>query len=501
MNKNMIYCNKINCLKSGMFTICATLLFSFSSLFAQKIEITPVEFNSSTDDFAPAITQNGRKIYYTSDRTKNRQKVYVVEKTSSGWSMPTEIEGDVNDGRENGSVTLTPDGQYMIFAAYKHSISSEGRTDLYSARKVKGKWTDVQNLGPAVNSPYWDTQPSISSDGNTLFFVSDRPGGQGGTDIWISQRTREGWTKPVNAGSAINSSHDEISPIIAPDSKTFTFASDRPGGQGGFDIYFAKYNQGSFGSVKNAGEPINSKADECFYVPLQNTNVALLSSSRSGGAGALDVYTVVPNPFPSDAVVFVNGTVYDADTKESLGANIYVTDLKTGKRVATFNSDDQNGTYYIVLQPGRTYSITAQKPGYLFYSERFEIPAEEKGRETVKDIAISKTDTRLLIFFDYDKTALKEESNPELERIVEFLRDNPNVNISLEGHTDDVGPDSYNDKLSLDRANAVRDYLVQAGIDGDRIKTKGYGKRKPLIKEKTDEARASNRRVELKISK
>ncbi len=472
-----------------------------ADLSAQKTKIAPVSFNSGADDFAPAVTENLRKMFFTSDKSKSKQKVYFVEKTSEGWTFPDELEGDINDGRQCGSVTLTPDGQYMIFAAFRHDVGGEGRTDLYSARKIKGEWKDVQNLGPAVNSSYWDSQPSISADGNTLYFTSDRPGGQGGSDIWVAHRTREGWAKPVNAGSAINTSYDEMAPVVSHDNKTFTFASNRPGGQGGFDIYYSKVRGESFTEPSNAGTPVNSAGDDMFFYSIPNTNVAYFSSSREGGQGGLDIYTAIPNPYPSDAVVYVWGTVRDSKTQKPLGAKITITDLKTGQKVSTFNSDDETGNYYVVLQPGRNYSVTASKDGYLFYSEKFEIPQEAKGDELMKDIYLSQTDTRLLIFFDFDKSELKEESSPELDRVVEFLQDKPTVEIMLEGHTDDVGDPNYNMRLSLDRANQVKSYLVKNGIAPSRITTKGYGSTQPLINEKTEDARAKNRRVEMKIVK
>lgn len=474
-------------------------LLSCPDIFAQMVEIRGFEHNSAYDDFAPALTRNGRMMYFTSERKKGRQKVYSVERSSSGWTTPDDIGSDINNGVQNGAVTLTPDGNYMIFAAYRHGVTGEGRTDLFSARRIDGQWTDVQNLGPAVNSDAWDSQPCISSDGTTLYFVSDRPGGNGGTDIYYSTKTREGWTKAQNAGTAINSSADEMSPIIAWDMRNFSFASNKSGGQGGFDIYIAKVNNNVFSDVKNAGSPINSSADEYFFVTLSNSDVAYFSSNRAGGSGELDIYTAIPNPYKSGSVVMVRGVVRDEKTNKPLGAKIIVTDLKTGQKAAELQSDDQTGDYFVVLQPGRTYSITAESEGYLFYSERYEIANDDKGREVTNDIYLSPTNTRLLIFFDFDKFELKGESIPEIERLIEYLRDYPKVKMLIEGHTDDVGTDQYNDKLSLDRANSVKDYLVSAGLDKNRIKTEGIGKRRPIVKETTDAARAKNRRVEVKI--
>lgn len=473
-----------------------------ADMFAQPVEVEPVDFNSSRDDFAPVVTQSNRKMFITSERSKKKQRIYLLEKKNSEWSSPSALDGDVNNSDQTGTVAITPDGQYIIFAATNHDVAGHGRTDLYSARKMKGEWTDIVNLGPNVNSPYWDSNPTLSSDGNTLFFASDRPGGQGGVDIWFCERTREGWTKAKNAGSSINTEYDEMTPYLSLDDKTFSFSSNRPGGQGGYDIYFAQRSSNtSFSSIKNAGSPINSEYDEYSYMSLQNMNVGYFSSNRPNkDGGELDIYTAVPNPNKGNPVVFASGVVTDAETDEIIpGCRIVITDLATKQKIATFYSDDETGEYNVVLQPGKKYSITATAPNYLFHSEKFEIPADDKGRNIEKDIKLSKSTAILLLFFDYDKAELKDESLPELDRVVEYLNTSSNTRIRLEGHTDDQGDAAYNKKLSLNRANAARDYLVKAGIDKKRIDTEGFGKEKPRMQGSTDEARTSNRRVEMFI--
>lgn len=473
------------------------LLLAFGVINGQEIQIKQVDINSTGDDFAPALSPNGRIMYLTSERDGYQQNVYVVQRTSTGWTVPDEISGYVNDGDQNGSVAVTPDGQFMVFAAYEHGVEGFGRTDLYSAEKIDGKWRNVQNLGPMINSGAWDSQPNLSYDGNTLYFVSDRPGGEGGADIYFSVKSRDGWGKARSIGKKINTSSDEMSPYIGMDNKSFYFASNKAGGMGGFDLYYTTIQRNTIGDLKNIGAPINTSSNEIFYCPISNTEYAYFSSDRGGGIGMYDIYMVVPNPFPTDEVIMVSGIVADDETKEPLGSDIVVTDLLTGKAVANFRSDDETGDYYVVLQKGNVYSITAYKSGYLFYSEEFKIAPTEKGHEKKKDIFLSPTKTRLLIFFDFDKFDLKNESIPELERVVEYLKDNEDYQIRFEGHTDDQGTDAYNDELSLKRAESVKKYVVDAGISPDRIDTKGMGKRHPLMQGTSDEARARNRRVEM----
>lgn len=479
--------------------IIISFLFAFG-LFAQNLQIKPLSINTEYDDFSSQITKNGNEMFFTSDKD-GKQAIYEAKWSGKSWFEHDKLSKSINSGDENGSVALTPDGQYMIFAAFNHDVQGNGRTDLYSARKIDGSWTDVQNLGVAINSEHWDSQPTLSSDGNTLYFVSDRPSSKSGTNIFQSSRTREGWTKatPVNS---VNTDYDEMSPFIAADNTTFSFSSNKPGGNGGFDIYFSKLSGDNFTDSKNAGNIINTDKDEYFYVIKANSDVAFFSSSRNGGNGGLDIYTAIPNPYQADGVVIVSGKVLNAHSRKPLGTDIILTDLATGEETAYLSSDDEIGEYYVVLQAGKRYSITADEEGFVFYSEVFEIPSNIKENEIKKDIylnPIGPGSTRLVVFFDFDKATLKNESKPELERIKRFLNKNTEVKIELHGHTDDQGTDEYNMQLSKDRALAVKNYLINGGIDSNRIETKGFGESKPLINETNDEARAKNRRVEMVI--
>lgn len=486
-----------------MKKIILILFFTITYLsLAQVVQVIELPINTSYDEFSSQTTRISSEMYISSDRD-GKQKIYLVKRDGESWSVENSIGREVNSGSENGSVALTPDGQYMIFASYEHNVDGFGRTDLYSARKIEGEWTDIQNLGVAINSEYWDSQPSLSSDGKTLYFVSDRPGGKGGTDIYVSNRTREGWSQAVSV-SSLNTDNDEMTPFIAADNSTFTFASNRGGSFGGFDIYFTRLRNGSFSTPSNAGNIINSPQDEYFYVVNPNTDIAYFTSSREGGKGALDIYSAVPNPHPSDDVVFVTGIVKDATDESPLGSEIIITDLASGEETAYLASDDETGEYYVVLQRGKQYSITSESPGYVFYSEKFEIPDKIETKIINKDILlnpIGSGKTRLLIFFDFDKSTLQNQSKPELERVIKFLNRNPELKIELHGHTDDQGATDYNDKLSKDRSNTVKEYLVRGGIENSRINTIGFGESQPLINEKTDSARAKNRRVEMVIVK
>lgn len=481
----------------NLFLILLFAAFAFS----QKVEIENLDINSSGDDFAPYLSRNKQELYFTTEKGDQGQLNFISKSDDMNFDSRSRIPGDINSGTENGSIAITPDGQYMIFSSYENDVLGKGRTDLYSAKKVNGKWVDIQNLGVAINSDAWDSNPTLSSDGMTLYFASDRSGGKGGADIYMSKRTREGWTEAKNV-SELNSSADDLTPNLAWDDKTLSISSNRSGGNGGFDIYFSTLNGNSFSAPKNADSPINSAADEYSYYVIAGTENAYFASSRDGGKGMLDIYSANPNPHKADDIVNVYGTVTDGLTGEKIGADIYITDLISGENKGIMKSDDEDGEYYVILKPGNDYSLTADKKEYVFHSEEFDLKDKGESYDVQKNIElfpISKGKTSLMVFFDFDKASLQDKSKPELERLTRFLNLYPDIKIRLDGHTDDQGNAEYNNKLSKDRADSVKDYLVNNGIKSDRVETKGFGKSKPLINETTDEARAKNRRVELII--
>lgn len=488
--------------------VCILVLVASASLSAQvttrtlraQVEIFPFEYNSSADDFCPAITHNGAMLYFTSERS-GEQRIYVCRSRAGQWLSPERIR-TLGDAKQIGCPTLTPDGQTMIFAAYQHEAGGSGRTDLYMSKRKEGYWTQGINLGSSVNSDSWDSQASLSSDGQILYFASDRPGGKGGTDLYRCRWLGDRWSAPEPL-TELNTEYDEITPSIAPDNKTLYFASNRPGGVGGYDIYVARLQGTRFSSPQNIGAPINSASDDISYIALPNSTTAYFASDRTGGRGGYDIYRAVPNPEMPEPVVTMRGIVRNSATQIPLGADIIITDLKTRQKVATLRSDDETGEYYVTLTAGRTYAVTAYHPDYLFYSEQIEVPSSERGRDLEKNIDLApianESATRLLVFFDFDKADLKDESLPELDLAAEFLRTHPAVRVRIEGHTDDVGTDEYNLQLSRRRADAVKKYLVSKGIDERRITTIGYGKSQPKVKDTTPEGRAQNRRVEMKI--
>ncbi len=504
-----------------------SLLVSFATLLAQpeparnlpvkdrsEIKITKMPFNGTYDDFAPVIIRGGRSMIFTSARpgpysSSGEQSLFVSENQGGRqWGDAQPISQGLARAEHVGAAALTPDGNFMIFAAYDWDAANDdqngsGRTDLYSAVRVGGAWGEVQNLGPVVNSDGWDSQPSLSPDGRLLFFASDRKGGFGGTDIYVSRLTAAGWSAPVNLGSQINTAFNEMAPTFSPDGKVLFFSSNGLGGVGGYDL-FAAHGGNQMGmnwkDVENMGTPINSTGDEYFWVSVPNSTDGYFSSDRGGDQ---DIYLAVPNPFPPEALVTVTGHVADAVSRHPIAASITVTDLTTGEAIANYRTDDLTGDYYVMLPRGRHYSITAEAPNYIFYSDEYEVPKDTKGEELTKDIFLQPTSggtTRLLVYFDYDKADLQDESLPDLRRAVQFLKNNPDVTAEVAGHTDSIGNATYNRDLSERRADAVRQYLIDHGVAPSRLKAVGYGELQPVADNGTPEGRARNRRVELRVT-
>lgn len=475
--------------------IIGALFMACTSLSAQSVEISAFPYNTPGDDLPTSITRHGRKLYLTRDL--GHQRIYVSERTPTGWGSPRLVSSSVNDGTEVGGASLQSNGTEMFFSAYEHAAGTAGRTDIYSATKA-GERPQVSVLPQGINSEHWDSQPALSADATVLIFASDRPGGAGKSDLYISRKRRGGWTAATPL-VGVNSAADEMSPTIAADGKTIFFASDRPGGAGGFDLYTGTLEGGEVRNVKSLGSPINSPGDEYYYVLYPNSTTALFASSRPGGAGELDVYIAAPSPVTARPMVLVEGNVMDADTRRPVGgAKITATDLRTGEAVAEYTADAEDGRYYVVIPAEVAYSLTAEQDGYIFHSEPFNAKASAVPLErTIELYPVANGRTSLLVSFDFDKSDLKSESTPDLERAVELLKKNPSFSVVIEGHTDDVGKADYNDALSLRRAESVKSYLVAGGIASDRVKAVGFGSRQPLIKATTDEARAKNRRVEM----
>jgi outer membrane protein OmpA-like peptidoglycan-associated protein len=488
------------------------------------------KINTAADEYAPAITGNGKILYFTSTRPNHfsdkigDESIWYSIKKGNEWGEPVNLKFPIDGKWNQGTTAIQPDGQYVYFALKTDERNDGyGNFDLYYSKLEGTKWLQPKNLGPVVNSSYWDHNPTISSDGRTLVFASNRPGGFGRSDLWMSKKDNHGqWGNPVNLGSTVNSSADELAPFLALDNKTLYFSSNGKPTVGGFDIFVSQYSSGGWSHRRNIGKPYNSSKDEYFITIPAANDTAYISSNREGSIGkSLDIWLVVPPPLkaiskePIANVIAVTGIVSEFNSKpeKSIRAKLAITDLSNDEIVAEFESNSANGEYYIVLPAGKNYGVTAKATGYLFYSSQFEIPLHAKYEEIRKDIKMfplkksgttgsDKPTVRLMVFFDYGKATLRPESFTDLKNAIEFMKDNPQIYVEIAGHTDKRGTDEINDKLSEDRASTVASYIVVNGnIDPERVKPVGYGKRNLLFNGDTEEIHHANRRVEMVLIK
>ena len=363
-------------------------------------------------------------------------------------------------------------------------------------------------MGFPINTSGWESQPSLSADGKTLYFVSDRKGGLGSYDIWKSIIGDDGkWIMPENLGSNINTVYNEQYPFIHPDGKTFYFSSTGWTGLGGKDLFISRSDTLNVWSKPiNLGFPINTYGDESGLTINSSGSKAFFSSNNFNGFGGFDIYSFdLPQNIRPSAVNYVKGVVFDDSDKKRLGALIDIIDLRTGNSIYTSYSDAIDGTFLGTLPKGNQYSLNASKEGYLFYSENFSLEKFIIGKPIelevpLQKIAVGKKVVLKNIFFDSNKYDLKPASKAELQKLIEFLQENPTVYIEIDGHTDDVGDDQSNLILSQNRSKAVFQYLIEHEINSSRIKYKGFGETMPVADNKTSAGKANNRRTEFVIT-
>ena len=379
-----------------------------------------------------------------------------------------------------------------------------GSCDLYVSDLDGRGWKRGSNLGSPVNGGAWDCQPAISGDGHTLIFSSNRPGGFGGKDLWISYLKQGKWSVPKNMGPAINTRDDDDAPFLHYDGVTLYFSSLGHPGFGGSDIFMSRMGaDAQWSTPENLGSGLNTSEDEFGLYIDAGGKKGYFASDRKGGLGRLDIYQFdVPEKFKPIPVTYVSGRIEDAQGGLPLMARVRVVELSTGKVVFS----DSVSNFFIPLTAGGNYALFATAKGYVPHSMNFQPTAstlDQPFSVVAKLTPINNNSVFVLrnLFFDTDKYDLKPESAEELLQLVELMKMNPKMEVMITGHTDNQGAADYNVKLSENRAASVVAYLVKAGIASARLKWKGYGDSRPAAPNDTEEGRAKNRRIELVILK
>ena len=472
---------------------------------------TPVNLgdsiNSTHDEYYPSFTINDSLFVFTRRGEGIREDFMQSIKQKNGTHSKAKIiDGSINTEPSKGGINISQDGEWLLFAG-NFPGKGFGNFDLYISYNTPAGWSEPLNLGENINTGFWESSPSLSPDKNALYFSSDRPGGYGGKDLYVSYRQSNGsWSKAENMGPNINTAGDELAPFIHADNQTLYFTSNGLAGYGGTDIYVVRKSpDNKWGIPENLGYPINTVENEgSLFVTADGLN-AYYTSDRADTRGGLDLYKFELRPdIRPVKTLYVQGYITDANTKKGIPSAVELTDNHT-QQLVTKIPTDETGFYFMTLPLGKDYTFTVNRKGYLFYSDVFALSTKQPDSTYQKDIALQPVSlnasvTLKNIQFELNSFELQKMSLIELEKLIQLLNDNPSIKVKINGHTDNSGNTADNLKLSNNRAKAVVEYLVNKGIDANRLSYQGLGESKPIADNSTEDGRAKNRRTEFTIT-
>ncbi|MEO6286544.1 MAG: OmpA family protein [Dyadobacter sp.] len=491
-----------------------------SSKFAQNAIKNPLVIKKTSmgdtvnflgTQYFPVMTADDETLIFTGLTENRDENIYITHRKQNGgatnvWDVPEEISKSINTANNEGTCSVSADGRTLVFTACNRQ-DGFGSCDLYIAHKDGKDWSAPINLGQQVNTRDWESQPSLSADGHTLYFASDRKGGQGKRDIWITHLDeKKQWTAPKNLGATINTPDEENAPFIHANGRTLFYASNGLTGLGGFDIFISQRIDTVWAQPKNLGYPINTVADQVgMYIASDGQRAYYTDDTSERGKGRSLIYTFQLPESVQQMIIptrYAKGKVFDKNTGTALASDIDLFDLKTQQKVGAFTSDGKTGSFLTVLNSGGEYAFYVSKTGYLFKSLSFTV--SDSTSFVNLDIpleAIEKDRAEVLnnIFFQTGQYELDDKSKVELNKMVDFLNKNRAIKIEISGHTDDVGSDTENMELSRRRALSVQQYLHKSGVGAERISSKGYGETKPVANNDSETNRQLNRRIEWRI--
>jgi len=510
-----------------------------------KIDNVGEGVNSHFADYSPVINADESVMLFTSKRPETTgggidplinehfEDIYISERVNGVWGKAKNMGTNVNTEGHNSNCGLSADGQKFLI--YK----DVNRGDVFVSELDGTEWSKPERLSKNINTDFHESSSCFTPDGNTIYFVSDKPeGGLGGRDIYTSTKDSKGrWGEAVNIGSVINTSLDEEGVFLHPDGKTLYFSSKGHSSMGGYDVFKSVYDNAtsSWSEPVNIGYPVNTTDDDVFFTVSASGKHAYYSSIRPGGFGETDVYRITflgeekrmlmeteDNLIASLSesikeevstnkleiqeaqLTLLKGMIFDDQTNKPISATIEIIDNEKNEVIASFKSNSVTGKYLVSMPAGKNYGISVHKDDYLFHSENFDLPKTAEYNEVTKDIklkniAVGNSIVLKNIFFDFNKSTLRKESENEIQQLTKLLTDVPTMKIEISGHTDNRGSDEYNKNLSNQRAKAVYDRLIEKGINPSRLTFIGFGEEKPIANNDTEEGRQLNRRTEFKV--
>jgi len=510
------------------------------------------EINSEYEDFGPVLNEAEDEMVFTTrrrdgnmnenvaDDNKPYEEIFYSKKVGGVWSPAKSVGTLVNSKYNESSLALSPDGNTLFI------YRDEGNGDIYfSERQSDGSWGEPEALPGIINSSYREASVTITKDENTLYFSSERPGGLGGSDIYVCTKDSNGeWSRVKNLGPSINTLLDEDGPFIDYDSKTLYFSSAGRGGMGGFDIYKSSLinpDKNEWSEPENMGFPINTPDDDIYYVASKDGQRGYYASVRDDGMGYTDIYMITaqeqptkeepvtattkePDPIKEPTTTTKIETpkttpakvervplkyvvkVIDGDTGSPLDAKVRLQGAKD--KVVPGMVPQGSGTFEFNITAAQTkdYRLSVEREGYIFQNLLVQIEGAQTQPKTIqrtvelRKLVVGASSILRNIYFDFGKATFKNESYNELNKLLAMMQQNSGTNVEIAGHTDAVGTKAFNKYLSQARANAVKNYLVDKGVDARRITAVGYGEERPLASnDDEDEGRELNRRVEFKV--
>lgn len=472
-------------------------------------QFTPVNLgdnvNSSRSEYYPSITIDDSILVFTRRGNGIQEDFIESHLTPNGYSKAEILKGDINIEPSKGAINISQDGAWLLFAG-NFPGKGLGDFDLYISFDAPMGWSEPLNMGRNINSEFWESSPSLSPDKNALYFSSNRPGGYGGKDLYVSYRVNGKWQPAVNMGSGINTTGDEIAPFIHADNQSLYYTSNGLPGYGGTDIYMLRsMGDKQWSQPENLGFPINTIENEGSLFVASDGLTAYYASDRADTHGFLDLYKFTLNPAVRPVkTLYVKGYVTDAKNQKGLPCSVELS-IDSSQQVISHVQTDETGYYFITLPVNRNYTFTVNRSGYLFYSDVFNLADKPSDSVYEKNIALQPVELNATvrlknIQFTSKSFELEPVSLIELNKLLQLMTDNPSIKIQINGYTDNIGSDADNLKLSENRAGAVVKYLISKGVDAKRLTAKGFGKTNPIADNSTDEGRALNRRTEFIVT-
>lgn len=447
----------------------------------------------------PGVNPSGGDVPYL------QEDFFYSTRSEGSWTPRVNAGAPLNSSDNEGAQSMTADGTTLWFTACNRR-DGQGLCDLYYSVLENGQWSVPVNPGPPLNTRFSEKHPAVSADGRRLYFTSNRPGGSGSYDLWVSEFTGESWSLPVNLGDSLNTPGLEQSPFIHPDQQSLYFSSNGWPGMGQGDLYLSRFDRDKgWSGPENLGYPINTHHDEIGLSVNASGDRAYFASDRGQGTDT-DIYSFeMPQKLRPVPVSYMKGRVYDSRSMKGLKAVMQLIDLENGEAVMELESHPGEGDYLISLPTDRNYALNVSAGGYLFYSEHFAFRGSYSQSEPLqRDVPLDRLDVGSVVilhnvFYATNSSELEPESRSELNKVFDFLLENPSIGVEISGHTDNTGSPEYNQELSEERAKSVVLYLREKGIADARMQAAGYGELHPVETNETEEGRAGNRRTELKI--